>query len=54
MRKVLRFIATEDENITKYDIPYVSKYPDQFAYVSISSFAFTLFMSKLFVPFNAI
>ena len=34
-RKVLYFIVTENAGSTKTDIPYLSKYPDQFTNVVI-------------------
>ena len=44
-RKVLSFIVTENAGSTKTDIPYLSKYPDQFINVAIFPVARPLVMS---------
>ena len=44
-RKVLSFIVTENAGSTNTDIPYLSKYPDQFTNVAIRPVARPLVMS---------
>ena len=44
--KVLSFIVTDNSDITKTDIPYLSNYPDQFTNVAIRPIARPLVMSK--------
>ena len=45
-QKVLYFIVTDTAGSTKTGIPYLSKYPDQFANVSIRPVARPVVMSK--------
>ena len=45
-QKVLSFIVRDTEGITKTDIPYLSKYTDQFNNVAIFPVARPLVMSK--------
>ena len=47
-RKVISFIVTDNEVITKTGITYLYKYPDQFTNVAIRPVACTLVMSKKF------
>ena len=49
-RKVLSFIVTDNAGSTNTDIPYLSKYPDQFTNVSIRPVARPLVMSKQILP----
>ena len=44
--KVLSFLVTENAGSTKTDIPYLSKYRDQFTNVAICPVARPLVMSK--------
>ena len=46
--KVLYFLFIDNTGITKDDIPYISKYPDQFDNFSICLVACPLVMYKLF------
>ena len=48
------FVDTEDAGRTKADIPYLSKYLDQFDNVAISPVDRNLFTYKLFVPVNEV
>ena len=47
-RKVLSFIVTENAWSTQADLPYLSKYPEQFTNVAIRPVARTLVMSIFF------
>ena len=51
-RKVQQFVDTEREGSTKLGIPYLSKYPEQFTYVSIRPIACPLLMYKFFGSVN--
>ena len=51
-RKFLSFVATAGSGSTTLDIPYLSKYPDQFSNVSIRPVACLLLMSKFFGSVN--
>ena len=51
-KKVIYLIATEDAGITKFGIPYLYKYPENFYNVSIHPVSHPLVMSRLFGSFN--
>ena len=52
--KVISFIVTYNTGITQADIPYLSKYPDQFSNVSIRPVSRPLVVYKLFVSVNEV
>ena len=52
--KILSFITIDDVSITKYDIPYLYKYPSHFDNFDIHPVLHLLVMSKLFGPVNEV
>ena len=52
--RVIYFIDTQDADIKKSEIPYLSRFPYQIDHISIIIVAFPLFMSKLFGCVNDI
>ena len=53
-RTVLSFIVTENSDSTNSDIPYLSKYPDQFSNVSIHPVASPIVTYKFFGSVNEV
>ena len=54
IRKILSFIATDNEGRTNSGIPYLSNYPDQFSNVAIRLVDCLLVMSNLLEYVNEV